>query len=46
MRSDFKSATRGGSGKISKTLQVGGNFLIRGGYLIIRMGDYIIGPKF
>ena len=38
MRSDFKSATRGGvfnrrggSGKISKMLQEGGHFLIRGG---------------
>ena len=31
MRSDFKSATRGKSGKISQMLQEGGHFLIRGG---------------
>ena len=31
MRSDFKSATRGGSSKSSKMLQEGGHFLIRGG---------------
>ena len=31
MRSELKSATRGGSDEISKTLQEGGHFLIRGG---------------